>query len=72
MIYGIRIRELGEKEFLVTCRDLPECTFTACDVPTALAEAAKAIPGTIELFYRQKKRVHHGSPGNAALTFRKK
>ena len=56
MIYGIRIREIGVNEFVVTCRDLPECTFTSRDVPTALADAAKAIPGTIELFYRQKKR----------------
>lgn len=56
MIYGIRIREISPNEFLTTCRDLPECTYTSHSVDEAIEDATKAVPGAIELFYRQRKK----------------
>lgn len=56
MIYGIRILEIAPGEYLTTCRDLPECTYTSHSAEEALADAAKAVPGSIELFYRQRKK----------------
>ncbi len=56
MIYGIRILEIAPGEYLTTCRDLPECTYTSSSAEEAMADAAKAVPGSMELFYRQRKK----------------
>lgn len=56
MLYGIQITAIDVGKYLVTCRDIPECTFTSSSELEALQDATKMLPGTIELFYRQKKR----------------
>ena len=57
MLYGIRIAQTEDGKYVTTCRDLPECIFASSSEEEAISDATKCIPGTIELFYRQKKRV---------------
>lgn len=56
MIYGIRIEKLSTGEYVTTCRDIPECTYTSEDYDTAYHRASEAIPFCLELRYRQQKK----------------
>lgn len=56
MIYGIRIEKLSTGEYVTTCRDIPECTYTSEDLETAYSRAGEAIPFCFEFSYRQHKK----------------
>lgn len=56
MIYGIRIEKLSTGEYVTTCRDVPECTYTSEDYETAYYRASEAIPFCFEFRYRQQKK----------------
>ena len=57
MYYGIKVVKSPDRDvFVVTCRDLPECTYEDPTLEGAVTAAAQCVPGVMELLYRQKRR----------------
>lgn len=56
MFFPVKIQEVDPGQFLATCRFIPECTFVAKSHDEAVDLAAQAVPGTLELCYRRKKK----------------
>ena len=57
MYYGIKVVKSPDRDvFVVTCRDLPGCTYEDPTLEGAVTAAAQCVPGVMELLYRQKRR----------------
>ena len=50
MYYGIKVVKSPDRDvFVVTCRDLPECTYEDPTLEGAVTAAAQCVPGVMEL-----------------------
>lgn len=56
MQYPVKITALGSGKFQATCRFIPECVYQFDTEKEALDFAGQAIPGTLELYYRRKRK----------------
>lgn len=56
MQYPVKITALTSGKFEATCRFIPECVYECDTEKEALDYAAQAVPGTLELFYRRKRK----------------
>ena len=56
MFYPIQVSRTDSGRFVVTARDIPECVYSDTTPEEALKNAQEMLPGTLELFYRRKKK----------------
>lgn len=56
MFYSVKVTELDNGTWEGSCRDIPECVYSAASRDEALDLAKTMIPGSLELFYRRKRR----------------
>ena len=56
LFYSIHVSKTESGNFVVTARGIPECIFSGKTEDAALKNAQDMIPGTLELFYRRKKK----------------
>ena len=57
MFYAIKATEIEPGKWEGSCRDIPECLYEANSKEEALELAKSMVPGTLELFYRRKRKV---------------
>lgn len=56
MFYPIQVTKAENGRFVVMSRDIPECVYSDKTEEEALKNAQEMLPGTLELFYRRKKK----------------
>ncbi len=56
MFYPLKITRLGDHEYQLTSRDIPELYFKAETEAELVSYAGTAVPGTLELCYRRQKK----------------
>lgn len=56
MFYAVKLEELGENEYLVTCRDVPECIFKATSKKEAIEQSPSVLTTAMQMHYRRKRK----------------